>query len=384
MRRARFDLRPSRRAVLVGAWASGAAALAAACSSGAGPSTGSSAAAENALQGATESFPITIKHTYGSTTIASEPTRIAAISTVDADVVISLGLVPAGVPAVDAAGDDAYPWTVEGLDALGADVGTDAAPAVYDDLDEFDVEAMADLEPDLILGVHSGMSEQEYRRLSAIAPTLAYPADAVAYEASWEAVTVAVGRALGRSAAAEALVNTTTDVLTSTITANPILRGATYAAVSIDVSGPSITLYTESDTRSQVLWQLGLTPAPVVARAGQDADDVAVSFPLADAAQLTADLLWVQVGDTDAVESIKTDPRLATIPAVAAGTALFVTDTMAAASLKAASPLSLPWCCEHHVPDIAAAVETSRAVATASATAVGSAAASPAASSTAP
>ncbi|WP_158247616.1 ABC transporter substrate-binding protein [Actinomyces qiguomingii] len=357
--------RLSRRAVLAGA-AAGAATMLAACSPGGRSSAGSSAAADNASQSATESFPITIEHTYGSTTIEAEPTRIVAISTVDADVVVSLGVVPIGMPAVAAEGD-AYPWTAEGLEALGASLGSQAAPKLYAQVDDRDVDAIAALQPDLILGVHSGMSREEYSRLSGVAPTLAYPADAVAYGASWEAVTVAVGRALGRSAAAEALVNTTTDVLASTITANPFLRGATYAAVALNASKPSITLYTASNTRSQVLGQLGLIPAPAVAKLVADAEEVAVDFPLADAAQLTADLLWAEVEDPTSVEAVEAQSRLAAIPAVADGTALFITDAVAAMSLAAASPLSLPWCCENHVPDVVSAIEAGRATASATA-----------------
>ncbi|PHP52908.1 ABC transporter substrate-binding protein [Actinomyces ruminis] len=368
----------SRRSLLAGAAAAGAAALLAACASDGSSTAGPSAAAGNASQGATESFPITIAHTYGSTTIAAEPTRIVAISTVDADVVISLGVVPIGMPAVAAGadGEDAYPWTTAGLEALGAGWDTAAAPTLYGAADAVDVDAVAALEPDLILGVHSGMSEDEYTRLSAVAPTLAYPADASAYEATWEAVTITVGGALGRSAAAEALVNTTTDVLTTARTLNPSLSGASYAAVALDASGPSITMFTEVDTRSQVLQQLGLTRAPAAQSVEEAAGAVAVNYPLSEAAQLEADLLWAQVDGDDAVEAIEVDPRLAEIPAVANGTALFVTDEVAAMSLAAASPLSLPWCCENHVPDVVAAIEASRATASAAATPVASATAS--------
>ncbi|QHO91733.1 hypothetical protein CWT12_11030 [Actinomyces sp. 432] len=370
--------RLSRRGLLVGAAAAGAAALLAACASGGGSTAGPSAAAGNASQGATESFPITIAHTYGSTTIAAEPTRIVAISTVDADVVISLGVVPIGMPAVTAGadGEEAYPWTTAGLEALGAGWDTAAAPALYATVHDVDADAVAALGPDLILGVHSGMSEDEYARLSAVAPTLAYPADASAYEVSWEAVTVAVGRALGRSAAAEALVNTTTDVLTTARTLNPSLSGAAYAAVALDAGGPSITVFTEVDTRSQVLRQLGLAPAPAIQAVEGVAGAVSVDYPLSEAGQLDADLLWAQVDGDAAVEAVQADDRLAEIPAVADGTALFVADEAAAMSLAAASPLSLPWCCENHVPDIVAAIDASRAMATAAASASASATAS--------
>ncbi|WP_168709507.1 ABC transporter substrate-binding protein [Actinomyces procaprae] len=380
------DRRLSRRSLLASAAVAGAAALLAACASSGSGAAGSSAAAGNASQGATESFPITIEHAFGSTTIAAEPTRVATVSWVDADVVISLGVVPVGMPAAsaDGEGEDAHPWTTEALEALGSGWDADDAPALYAAVDGIDVDAIAALEPDLILGVNSGMTEAEYQRLSAVAPTLAYPPGAIAYGASWEAVTVAVGRALGRSAAAEALVNATTFLVTSTATANPALAGASYVAADLDPGHPSISLYTSTDTRSQFLEQLGLRPAPAAVAAGVGATDaLTVEYSLDDAAELEADLFWAQVEDATVVETIRGDNRLSRIPAVASGAALLVTDPVAAASVAAASPLSLPWCCENHVPDIVAAIEAGRAAATAAASATASPDASPEASASA-
>jgi iron complex transport system substrate-binding protein len=53
-----------------------------------------------------------------------------------------------------------------------------ADPAVLDmPFDDVDVEAVAALRPDLILGVHSGVTERDYRRLSRVAPTVAQPGE---------------------------------------------------------------------------------------------------------------------------------------------------------------------------------------------------------------
>ncbi|MDU0349259.1 ABC transporter substrate-binding protein [Actinomyces sp. MRS3W] len=373
----------SRRSLLVGAVVVGGASQLTACTEDGSSTAGPSAAAGNATRGATESFPITVEHAYGSTVIESEPTRIATVAGVDNDVVISLGIVPVGMPAVSRGADDngAYPWTTEALEALNAGWDTEAAPTLYSEADGINTEEIAALAPDLILGVHSDMSEDDYRKLSTIAPTLAYPAGTVGYAASWKTTTTTIGRALGRSAAAEVLVNTTTDVVTSTKTANPALAGATYAAVVLDPDGPSITMYAASDSRSQLLTQLGLTLSPAAVAAGADTDDeLTVAYPLESADELVADLLWVEAEDAAAVEAIEQDARLSAIPAIAEGTALFVTDATAAMSLAEASPLSLPWCCENHIPDVVAAVAASKAAATARVSATASAVASATAS----
>ena len=67
-------------------------------------------------------------------------------------------------------------------------------------------EAVAAQDPDLILALYSGLTQEDYDNLSAIAPTVAQPPDYVGYGIPCDELTRTVGQAIGRPAAADELV----------------------------------------------------------------------------------------------------------------------------------------------------------------------------------
>ena len=68
------------------------------------------------------------------------------------------------------------------------------------DVDGFDFERIAALEPDLIIGTNAGIDEPAYEKLSAIAPTIAHPAGAPLYFSPWDDQARLIGQALGKHA----------------------------------------------------------------------------------------------------------------------------------------------------------------------------------------
>ncbi|MBW4095880.1 MAG: ABC transporter substrate-binding protein, partial [Acidobacteria bacterium] len=93
-----------------------AGATLSACSTGA-----VGTASESTAAGATDSFPVTIKHAFGETVIKSAPSKVATISWVNADVVLALGVVPVGMPKDDwgANAQGSTPWKDEALKTAG-------------------------------------------------------------------------------------------------------------------------------------------------------------------------------------------------------------------------------------------------------------------------
>ncbi|MEZ5252074.1 MAG: ABC transporter substrate-binding protein [Ilumatobacteraceae bacterium] len=123
--------------------------------------------------GTDAAFPVTIEHKYGETTIEAEPMRVVSVGFGEHDNLLAIGVVPVAVR--DWYGEQPYatwPWA---QDELG-----DATPEVLSST-ELNFEQIAALEPDLILGIASGMTDSDYATLSAIAPTVAQPADYVDY-----------------------------------------------------------------------------------------------------------------------------------------------------------------------------------------------------------
>ncbi|CCG02064.1 ABC transporter substrate-binding protein [Blastococcus saxobsidens] len=105
-------------------------------------------------------FPRTVEHAMGSTEIPEEPERVVVLDTGELDAALSLGVTPVGA-VTTAVSEEFLSYLAE--DAEGIDVvGTIAEP---------DLEAIAALEPDLILS-NSVRHEDIYDQLSQIAPTV--------------------------------------------------------------------------------------------------------------------------------------------------------------------------------------------------------------------
>lgn len=142
-------------------------------------------------------FPVTIEHKYGSTEVTESPERVVTVGLSDHDAVLALGVTPVAVR--DWFGDQPFatwPWA---RDELG-----DAQPVVLSP-GELNFEQIAGLRPDLILGVYSSLTDQEYVTLAKIAPTVAQPG--VDFGVPWQQQTLTIGRALGMKERADELVD---------------------------------------------------------------------------------------------------------------------------------------------------------------------------------
>ena len=162
-----------------------------ACSTGA---SGSSESGASSSAGADASvFPVTIKHVYGDTVISKVPTRVATLGWSDQDFALALGVAPVGAVKVTWGGNAklSTPWYDAKLASLGA-----SEPTRYDDADGAPIEEIAKLTPDLILATNSGVTKEEYDKLSKIAPVVAYPGEA--WGTPWQTSLYMVSKALGR------------------------------------------------------------------------------------------------------------------------------------------------------------------------------------------
>ncbi len=139
----------------------------------------------------------TVEHKHGSTEVPAVPERVVTVGLSDHDYVLALGFEPVGVTDWYGGYPHAtWPWA---QDELG-----DATPEVMPrNNDEFDFEKIAALEPDLIVGMYSGMTQDDYETLSEIAPTVAQSGEYPDYGMPWQATTRMAGRALGRRERAE-------------------------------------------------------------------------------------------------------------------------------------------------------------------------------------
>ena len=89
----------------------------------------------------TAPYPVTIKHAFGTTTIAKKPERVATVAWANHEVPLALGIVPVGFAAAnfgDDDGDGLLPWVAKRLSELDA-----PKPVLFDEGDGIDFEAVA-------------------------------------------------------------------------------------------------------------------------------------------------------------------------------------------------------------------------------------------------
>ena len=301
-------------------------------------------------------FPRTITHAYGDTEITEPPQRVATISWVNADVSLALGVVPVGMPRTSfgANANGSTDWFDAELEAVGGEM-----PELYSETDGINTEAIAALQPDIILGAYSGMTAEEYDTLSKIAPTIAMPEGDVAFGTPWQESTRLIGDALGRSERAEELIAEVEARIGQVARDHEGLGDTTFVYGTVDPdAAEKIYAFTDVDNRPRFLEQLGMVQAPAVSEAASGSpDQFAVTWSPERSDELVSDILVTYAASPDVRTAIESDPLLGRIPAVESGRMVVQTDEQQVLSISASSPLSLPWALENVVPDIITAAE---------------------------
>ncbi len=308
----------------------------------AGCASGADAAADTARHAASDGFPVTIQHVYGTTTIPTKPQRVATVAWGNGEVPLALGVVPVGMAKATWGDDDhdgILPWAEEKIAELG---GT--TPALYDETDGIDFEAVADTKPDVILAAYSGITRSEYDTLSKIAPVVAYPG--TSWGTSYEDMIRMDAKAIGLQAQGDALIDRLHGEVDDALSDFPKLKDATVLFSYIDPADHSnIGFYTDHDTRPGFLLSLGMPEPQVVKEESAQTREFYVTVSAEQADRFDDVDLFVTYGDdADAmIASLQADPLLSKIPAIAAGhIAVLKNDTPLAASANP-SPLSIGW-----------------------------------------
>jgi iron complex transport system substrate-binding protein len=291
-------------------------------------------------------FPITVEHALGTTTIEATPERVATVQWANHEVPLALGVVPVGMAAAnfgDDDGDGLLPWVEERLDELGA-----ATPVLFDETDGIDFEAVADTDPDVILAGYSGLTQEDYDRLSEIAPTVAYPV--APWATPWRDMIEVNSTAMGMGPEGQELVADLEQEIATAVAAHPDLAGkATMFLTHVDATDLSeVSFYTDKDTRALFFTDLGLaTPASVAeASAGSDEFSGTVSAEQVD----TFDDVQIIVtyGGPDLVAALEADPLLSKMPAVANGAIVNLPDSPLGTAANP-TPLAISWVLEDYL-----------------------------------
>ncbi|MFD3525377.1 ABC transporter substrate-binding protein [Streptomyces sp. NPDC058653] len=250
-------------------------------------------------------FPRTVTHAMGKTVLKARPERVIVLDVGEFDNVVSLGVEPVGYAPTE--GDVAIPSYLEKDAGSPKSVGT---------INGLNLEAIAALKPDLILGSQLRAADK-YDELSAIAPTVF----SIRPGFTWKENFRLNAAALDRSAEAEKALDAY-DAKVKDLSAD---IGADKPTVSMVRYMPGkIRLYAKASFIGTILDDLGL-PRP----ANQRINDLAVEVSPEKIDEADADWIFTGVyGDAKATDrdTARANPLWKNLGAVKAGQASDVPD----------------------------------------------------------
>lgn len=326
-------------------------AAVAGCSTGSQDTTDSGRAAGHTDRGA---FPVTIQHGLGTTTIEQEPKRVATLGWGDQDAALALGVVPVGATKLTWGGNKkgSSDWFDH---RLAREDGKQ--PARYDDSDGAPIDEIAELDPDVILASNSGITKQEYAKLSKIAKVVPYPD--TPWTTRWQKSLKMVGQALGRSSRASDIRHRTDSAIASAKKKYPQIEGKSLIfgyLTATDLS--SIGIYGPKDPRVSFMHDFGMTDAPAVTTAVKKGKFYQ-SVSAERAPRLKSDVFLTWSKKRGDMKKFAHNPLISKIPAIRSDHAYAEEDDAVSLAVTNPTPLSIPYAIKHFVPKVAQAVDGS-------------------------
>ncbi|CAH0234903.1 ABC transporter substrate-binding protein [Microbacterium foliorum] len=296
-----------------------------------------------------DAFPVTVEHAYGDTEIPEQPQRVVTVGVTEQDALWALGVKPVGVTEWYGGHDFAsWPWADE---ARG-----DSEPEVLTTTDGLDFEAIALLDPDLIIGTNAGMTEEDYDRLSDIAPTIAHSGDYSMYFEPWDVQTLQIGEAVGLKEEAQKLVDDIDAQFAEAAAAHPEFAGKSIVFLQNAIYDGAAIAY-QDGLSTDFLTDLGFTiPPDIDAYAPDDTSGGQATIPVENLDVLnSADvLIWGTESDDD-IAALEDEPFVTAISAMQNSSVVY-TDGVTAGAIYFTSALSLPYVLDALVPALADAV----------------------------
>jgi iron complex transport system substrate-binding protein len=249
-------------------------------------------------------FPRTVKHALGETKLEKKPERVVVLDSGELDGVLALGITPVGMATT--AGQNGVPSYLaeraQGIKTVGG-------------ISELNLEAIAALKPDLILGSKLRANDL-YDKLSAIAPTVM----SIRPGFPWKEDFLLVADALGEEAKATQLLNDyqkRADEVKAKVQGSPTISLVRFRP-------GEIRLYGNLSFIGVILKDIGL-PRPKV----QNVQDLAVEVSQENISQAAGDwIFYSSYGkpDTTAENTVVNGNLWKALPAVKTGQVARVDD----------------------------------------------------------
>lgn len=284
-------------------------------------------------------FPVTIAHRFGSTTILGPPKRVVTIG--DEDIAYALGVTPVGIIR-DATTPSGVSARLKGLVDLSKTTLLDVPPGAEGvGAAGVNIEQVAALKPDLILAINDFGLEQDYAKLSQLAPTVGF---ATVWGAqSWQEQTLVGAKALGLAERGRQEVAKTEAAIRAARAANPGLTGKSVTFSFAFAPGQIVTLKSDQDPAVKLLEELGMQ----IPQSVRQLPDIAPGNPggalsFENISLLDADIVVMGYATDELRKQVEALELFRKLRGVRDGR-YFVMDLPTISSLRAPTVLSIRW-----------------------------------------
>ncbi|MFJ3956443.1 ABC transporter substrate-binding protein [Arthrobacter sp. NPDC090010] len=300
-------------------------------------------------------YRFTVEHEFGTVTLQAPPQQVITLGLQESEGLLELGVAPRG--RTDADITTWYNTLLNSMKLPGADL-----PQLVDASIGVPVDAIAKLQPDLIISFEKSLSRSDYDSLSKVAPVILPPKGVDLTD--WAAALTFYGRLMGRTAIARQQIETTRAAVADSAADYPALKKATAMYIGASsVPGSDVTVFAADAAPNRFLTSLGLKlPASQRVAASMPAVRNRPSqpgnlLPRSRSKELTADFLVVVLPWTDYAQ-YTANGTVPGIPEFGTKNVLYVAG-QDAFSIDRASALAMQWAARNTIPSIARVAYTS-------------------------
>ena len=296
---------------------------------------------------AASAFPVTVTHRFGETTIPAAPTRIIALGQTDSDPLIALGITPMAIGSfVEKWYDPVHPWNEAGF--------TDGRPTELN-FYEPEFEKIAAMQPDLITMASGGISKEQYKTLSKIAPVVGPPVGYTDSAVPYGPHTELIGQAVGLEEEARQIVADVDALYAEVREAHP--EWASLHAIHAESFTGAFSVLGVNAPRSEFLTSIGFTLSPELDEITGDDYSAEVSAEQLDLVGALDLVVWCT--DEGAIPDVQKNPVVSRLDAVQEGRSIWTTYAKTNQFMWAMdynTVLSAPYAIEVGVPLVEAAL----------------------------
>lgn len=297
-------------------------------------------------------FPVSVKSALGTAKIEKQPERVITLGQGSAETAIALGHTPVGIEEYPWGSDKSgyLPWIHEAVTKKG-----DKLPKQFTGGEDIDMDAIIELDPDVILAPWSGITQDQYDLLSDIAPTVAYPD--LAWSTNWDEQIELISKALGKPDEADKLVAKIKGQLAAAAKKRPAYKDVSFSYIYTNGPG-TLGVFQSEEQRVEMVSSLGLKVDPVVNSFKETKGTDSALIGLENAEKLNkSDLVFTFYSDKKSRKEVESQKLYAAIPAIKRGTVVASEDNAFVTASSIINPLTVPWVVDRYLPLIDKAVD---------------------------